>query len=473
MQVNSVTVNAAGLAPKWGIQGNRPQMQEEQSLFGAECKVTISREGKDLSRQQTARRAQGSVQDAETLKAQRQLRREEAAGQKADIAEDHRDEMREIEDQLKKQIEKFHQEEEKKKPDIRDKYRQELDEIVKQLDDDEGVDLSEAYIKIPRNYMDDEDIAETVGKQLDVLRTMRNQKDSQKARNERLAKEAQEMAMKAAGYQEEVDENNRDLLVLLKTMKEAEKAEDEREGGASEGNGAGSVSAAADPTGGMAGGSDAQFLMSCVEQVWGAQEAIAGLGDEGRQNMMRADGLIRSILDEVDNIRASMDDDMYSDEQITEMMERLKDAAPKPGLLDALKKHDWEFWKDNKNDIVKYKFWGLQNIEDAHEAKLEYIQMDPLNGMQQAKQGRRQAAIDADIGEVMQSGLDKASQELADEVEELIDERNDVDRIRQEREEVEEEQEKKAREQEKEEESDGQAKKSVEPWLGTAVDILL
>lgn len=54
------------------------------------------------------------------------------------------------------------------------------------------------------------------------------------------------------------------------------------------------------------------------------------------------------------------------------------------------------------------------------------------------------SAASAALGEARQSGLDKASQELADEVKKLIDERNDVDSIRQEREENEEEQEKKA-----------------------------
>lgn len=492
MRVNSITINAAGMAPERNIQGSRlqtagsgKQAHAEKNLFGAECKVTISQEGRGLSLQQADRKAQKGVQSAESLKLERMLRREETFGQDKDIGEEQHEELNEIGEQLKILIERYCQkekEEEEQAPDIREGYRRELDAIARELynpDEEEeeeninekkAVDLSKAYYKIPKNYMDDEDIAQTVGKQLDVLRSIRNQKDLQKAQNERLAKEAQQMAMQFAGYQEEVDENNRDLLILLKSMREAEKAEDGRENGqAAENSNGGSVSGAENSAGDAVGNAAAQFVMASAERAWDVQEAIAGLGDEGRQNMMQANELIHRLLDEVENIRASMDDERYSDEQITEMMNRLRAAAPKPGLTKALANNDWSAY--DGNDIVKYKSWGIQNIEDAHEAKLENIQIDPLAGMQQAKRSIYQSAIDAELGEARQSGLDKASRELADEVEKLIDERNDVDRIRREREEKEEEQAKKAQEQEKE--SDGQVKKTGEQWLGTTVDILL
>lgn len=492
MRVNSITVNAAGMAPERKIRGSRLQAQAdrqqahaEKNLFGAECKVTISREGRGLSLRQADRKEQKGVQSAESLKLERMLRREEAFKQDKDIGEDQHEEMNEIEKQLKKLIEKFCQEEKKeeeeKAPDLREGYRRELDAIARELynpeeeeDDPNGkkkaVDLSKAYYKIPKNYMDDEDIAQTVGKQLDVLRGIRNQKDLQQAQNERLAKEAQQMAMQFAEYQEEVDENNRDLVILLKSMREAEKAEDEQENGqAAESSNGGSVSGAENPAGDAVANTAAQFVMASAERAWDVQESIAGLGEDGRQNIMKANELIHRLLDEVENIRACLDDEHYSDEQITEMMERLRAAAPKPGLTKALANNDWSAY--DGNDIIKYKSWGIQNIEDAHEAKLENIQIDPLAGMQQAKRSMYQAAIDAGLGEARQSVLDKTSRELADEVEKLIDERNDVDRIRQEREEEEEEQAKKAQEQEKE--SDGQVKKAGEQWLGTTVDILL
>lgn len=492
MQVNSITVNAAGMAPERNVQGRRlqtagsgRQAHAEKNLFGAECKVTLSREGRDLSLQQAARKVPKGVQSAESLKLEKMLRREEAFKQDKNIGEDQQEELTEIGEQLKKLIERYCQEEEKAEeaqaPSLREGYRRELDAIARELYNPEeeednpngekkAVDLSKAYYKIPKNYMDDEDIAQTVVKQLDVLRGIRNQKDLQQAQNERLAKEAQQMAMQFAEYQEEVDENNRDLVILLKSMREAEKAEDERENGqAAESSNGGSVSGAENPAGDAAANAAAQFVMSSAERAWAVQDSIAGLGEDGRQNMMKANDLIHRLLDEVENIRACLDDENYSDEQITEMMDRLRAAAPKPGLTKALANNDWSAY--DGNDIVKYKSWGIQNIEDAHEAKLENIQIDPLAGVQQAKRGMYQAAIDAELGEARQGVLDNTSQELADEVEKLIDERNDVDRIRQEREEKEEEQAEKAQEQEKE--SNGQGKKAEGQWLGTAVDILL
>lgn len=492
MRVNSITVNAAGIAPERNVRGSGlqtagsgSQAHAEKNLFGAECKVTISREGRGLSLRQAASKAQKGVQSAESLKLERMLRREEAFKQDKDIGEEQHEELNEIGVQIKKLIEQYCQKEmkaeEEQAPGLREGYRRELDAIARELYNPEeeednpngerkAVDLSKAYYKIPKNYMDDEDIAQTVGKQLDVLRGIRSQKDLQKAQNERLAKEAQQMAMRFAEYQEDVDENNRDLVILLKSMREAEKAEDERENGqAAENSNGGSVSGAENPAGDAAANKAAQFVMTSAERAWDVQESIAGLGEDGRQNMMKANELIHRLLDEVENIRACLDDEHFSDEQITEMMERLRAAAPKPGLTKALANNDWSAY--DGNDIVKYKSWGIQNIEDAHEAKLKNIQIDPLAGMQQAKRSIYQAAIDEELGKARQSGLDKASQELADEVDKLIDERNDVDRIRQEREKEEEEQAKKAQEQDKE--SDGQVKKAEEQWLGTKVDILL
>ena len=55
--------------------------------------------------------------------------------------------------------------------------------------------------------------------------------------------------------------------------------------------------------------------------------------------------------------------------------------------------------------------------------------------MLQTKKSMMRSAADAVIGEARQSSLDKASQELADEVKKLIDERNDVNRIPQDKEE--------------------------------------
>ena len=73
--------------------------------------------------------------------------------------------------------------------------------------------------------------------------------------------------------------------------------------------------------------------------------------------------------------------------------------------------------------------FGTQVLRDMRDVKLQRIADNPLQAMQQTKNGMVQAAADAVIGEARNSSLDKASDKLAEEVEELIDERNHVDRI--------------------------------------------
>ena len=59
MQVKTITVNATGMATAGrGIQGTgfpvvNQESAENNSMFGPECKVTISQEGRNLSKQQT------------------------------------------------------------------------------------------------------------------------------------------------------------------------------------------------------------------------------------------------------------------------------------------------------------------------------------------------------------------------------------------------------------------------------------
>ncbi len=69
MQIRPITVNVAGLAQGRGMQENMPQVQPEKNGFGPECRVTISREGKALSHQQTAQQAEKRVQGTQDVKA--------------------------------------------------------------------------------------------------------------------------------------------------------------------------------------------------------------------------------------------------------------------------------------------------------------------------------------------------------------------------------------------------------------------
>lgn len=417
MQIKAITVNAADMAAGRDIQGNRlsgvnQAQTENSSMFGAECRVTISRDGRNLSRQQAAQ-----TKEVQSVKAEKMLLRS--------------------------------QKEAEQDKDIRDGYREKLDEIDKKISA-----LNSSYAK--------QKDKETIEEQQEVLRAMRNQKVHQQEQNEKRAREAREMAMQSAGYQDEIDENNRELLTLLKTMEEAEKAEDEREGDEAKGDGsangtAGDASGTGNSVSDVIRNSATQFMMSSVEREWGVQEAIAGLADKGHQRLKLADTITRNVLDATKNIRTAMDDELYTDERIEDMMRLLVDGTTKPGVKIPGELTGMAL---NYKDVRDNRGRGLQNLQDAQEARIKHLADDPLKGMQETKKSMHQSAVDATLGEARQSGLDKASRELEDEVKKLIDERNDVDRIRQKKEEEIEEKEeraKEAEEQAKEAEEQAQA----------------
>lgn len=77
MQIGPVTINAASLAASQIIQENRNPIQPEGNLFGPSCLVTISREGRNLSRQ--LQEAQGSQNTADVKEVRQQLRQLEKA----------------------------------------------------------------------------------------------------------------------------------------------------------------------------------------------------------------------------------------------------------------------------------------------------------------------------------------------------------------------------------------------------------
>lgn len=71
MQVKTITVNAAEMmAERQSIPGNGLQVQvKNDHMFAPECKVTISREGRNLSRQQMAQ-AESNIQSTKSVAAE-------------------------------------------------------------------------------------------------------------------------------------------------------------------------------------------------------------------------------------------------------------------------------------------------------------------------------------------------------------------------------------------------------------------
>lgn len=386
MQIKAVTVNAAGLtAAERGIRENgvssiNQAKVESSNMFGPEYKVTISREGKNLSRRQAGA-------DAINVKEERRLLRQQ---EEAELAKE-----------------------------IREGYREKLNEIDKQITD---YNTSYAKAEMKKVLYDAALIDETVEEQQKLRTAMQSQKQFQAEENQRRAREAQQMAGQSAQYKEEIDEGNRELLTLLKTMEEADKAEDEQENGEAKGGGSG-TSDRENSAGDVIKTSAAQFMSSSINRENAVEEMLSGVAESGRWFLNTADSITQSVLQKTSDIMAAIENGSFTEEQIAEMMQSLQEGM-------AL----------NYDNVRDFRGFGLQVMRDAREAEIQHIADDPLKGMQQTKRSMMLSAADAALGEARQSSLDKTSQELADEVKKLIDERNDIDRDLRDKEETKEEQ---------------------------------
>lgn len=372
MQIKTITVNAAGMASGSIIQGKTQQAAPVDSRFGPQCRVTISQEGRRLSRQQTEKEEQAK-QSAQSARMERELFRR--------------------------------QEEDEQNKHIADGYREQLEKIEKTMD------------SLNHSYKTEAD-TETIEKEQEVLRAMRDQKQAQMEENQKRAKEAQQMAMQSAKYQEEIDGNNRDILTLLKSLEEAEKAEEEQECGEGKNDSGSGASGAGHCVSDAIQNSAAQFMTSSLNRELGVEEMLTGLSDEGHQLVDAADLITRNVIKESQGIRAALDDEAFTDDERAELME---DFQKRAGLAYL--------------DAERSRGQGLHLLQVAREYRIKRIADDPNRGMQEAKESMMLSAADAVIGEAVQGSLGEASQELKDQVEKLIDERNDVDSIRQDNEE--------------------------------------
>lgn len=383
MQVKAITVNAAGLAAERGIQRNgvsgvNQVKTETNNMFGPECRVTISQKGRSLSRQQTVQ-AETDAGNSQSVRGERKLLRQ--------------------------------QEQMRLSKEIRDSCRENLNEIEKQI---EGYNTS--YTGFDRSNVSSANLAminETVEEREKLKAALEDQKQLQAEESQRLAAEARQMAMKSAGYQDEIDNNNRELATLLKTMEEAEKAEEQREGGEGlEAGGDAGASPAGNSVGDIIKNSTAHFMSSSMNREWRVEEMMDNLEASGSWYVDTADSITRSVLQKCADIKAALDDpEAFTDEQITEMMEDFQSGIGK-----------------SLEDVRDFRSFGLEVLRDTRDIRLQHMANSPLRDLQRTKDGMAQSAAAAALGEARQGRLDEASQALAEEVKDLIDQRNDVDR---------------------------------------------
>lgn len=408
MQIKAITVNAAGMtAAGRGLPGNNlaaaNQAQAENgSGFGPECRVTISREGKSLSRRQAAQ-AETNARGTQSVKDEKRLLRQ--------------------------------QEQIRLSEEIRDNYREKLNDIEKEI---EEYNTSYARFDRSRPHSNGAMLDKTIEEREKLKTTLENQKKLQAEESQRLAKEARQMAMQSAGYQDEIDENNRDLATLLKTMEEAEKAEEEREGeAAAEGSGAGTGAAGTgNSVSDVIQNSATHFMTSSTNRERSIEEMMDGLEASGRWYVDTADSITRSVLQRSAGIKAALDaPEDFTDEQITEMMEDFQSGIRK-----------------SLDDVRDFRSFGLEVLRDTRDLRIKHTADNPLRDLQKTKDSMAQFAADAVLGGARQNGLDEASRELAEEVEQLIDERNDIDGVHREEEEEKKEKEEQTKEPEEEQE---------------------
>ena len=75
---------------------------------------------------------------------------------------------------------------------------------------------------------------------------------------------------------------------------------------------------------------------------------------------------------------------------------------------------------------MKLREAGIQETKAARELELKHIKLTPLDGVDRARQSILDSGVDAALNEVSQGTIEKASDELEQRVQELIDKRNDI-----------------------------------------------
>ncbi len=404
MQIKMFTENNINVVVGKASQKQHQPAQKPGGAFDTpQCKVTISKEGRKLSRQEQDKHVEKSAQ---SLKTEKMMLRQQEQSKQAD--------------------------------ETQNEYLNligEIDKIIKSMQN---------------SNMAGED-SDTIKRKQQVIREMRDQKQKQIEENQRKAKEAQQMAMQSSEMQDEIDQKNRDLLVMLKSIEESEKTEEEREDGQSEESGDKKEKNISD----MINNSAAQFAASSMKREMDVVGLINELQEEGLRNLAKADDIAQKAADESESLRELISDENMSDEEKREAVFRygLKMAPKAHRELEILLGADYSeeekkvalesyrFMVEKDSDVSYYRRRGMQMVKDAKECKSDHIAMNPLQGMVETKNSMIQSAVDAAFNEASQGKLDESSQELADEVKDLIDDRNDIDHVESEEEKDEEEKE--------------------------------
>jgi hypothetical protein len=323
--------------------------------------ITISRKGKDLSKQQTTQ----SVQT--TRKEQMLLNQQEK------------------EEQAKK---------------VQNSYRDKLTEINKQLKD------------LNNSYSRKQDLTMTEKEKWEIIDEMQEQKEFQEEESQRLTKEAQKMALQYSKCDEKVDENKRDLVALLKIIEESHKDDDEenRTGKSDSSSDDESLQGETKSVGDSIQNVANEYAAQSMRGELGVTDKLTNLADNGKELINKASSMIKSTYDEIENISKALDDDSFTEEEKANMITKFQE----------------EFAPSYK-DMKDYRAWGLQNLQDARDLKIQHISDNSLNNMEKTQEDLMKFANASTLGQARYETLDKTSQDLDDEIDKLIDKQKDID----------------------------------------------
>ncbi|MCM1044135.1 MAG: hypothetical protein NC417_01365 [Candidatus Gastranaerophilales bacterium] len=272
MKIRAITMNAANMAVQQNTQRNQYQAQSAGSMFSPRYKVSISKEGRDLIRQQSSHAGE-NAQSAQSISTQRKLFRQQ-----------DQDELQE---------------------DIRQGYHAELRDIEEEIKEANRAALNSDNLD---------------QRTQDLINVMNSQRDRQAEETERRLKEAREWAMQAAGYQEGIEENNRDLVMLLRTMEEAEKAEEERENGKARVENDDSAPDFGMPINKFIKGSATQFVTSSLKRESLVMDGYANEKQAGHRFIRMADQITQNVIAGAERVKDSFDEENYTDEEIAKEM---------------------------------------------------------------------------------------------------------------------------------------------------------
>jgi len=332
-----------------------------ENMFGAQCKVTISREGRKLSEQMEVAKPKHFA----------------AAGtEKLLLRQQKRDELNQRE---------------------QSSMRSEISNLMNE---------------IRSSYAAGED-KETIANKQDALNHLLDLKTRQEEENEQRIKDAENSAVGAAKEQEEINRKNADLYLLLKSLEEQEKDEEEDTGGSGAEGDTAETEDAQSSVGDPFRESSSMLGASAAKRELQAVGMIDAMFDDGYGKLAQADAMMHDAQVELDLAADAMKKETLSKDEKNQLMSDHMERA-------------YNIMQSNYGEMMNLRRSGHQMIQDAKELKLKHIEINPLDGVDRAKQAIMDAGADAALREASQNTLDKASEALEERVQEEIDQRDDV-----------------------------------------------